>query len=160
MNETLLDLQPVRGWFSGRCDDQPSAAMWFSELLRLSFAFATTAERFNASIGDGDVSHISGVFTTLPAHRDVAEGLRLLRNTRFAFAAHTNSPQATAEAQLENAGVAMHLDRIMSVEMVNRFKPHRSVYEAAAAALKQPLSRIVMVGRPRLRHRRSDSCRL
>jgi 2-haloacid dehalogenase len=75
VNETLLDLSPVRTWFTSRFEDHPDASMWFGELLRLSFvsattdryvpfpvlaeaALATTAERANTSIGDGDISHI------------------------------------------------------------------------------------------------------
>ncbi len=93
VNETLLDLAPVRSWFTSRFGDEPDAAMWFGELLRLSFvsaatdqyapfpelatsALATSAGRYGASIGDGDMSHIAGVLTTLPPHPDVTEGPR------------------------------------------------------------------------------------
>lgn len=162
VNESLLDLKPVREWFHSRFDDAPEASAWFAELLRLSFvsaatdqytpfpelaaaALATTASRHGASIGDGDVSHISGVFATLPAHDDVTDGLDALRGAGFTVAALTNSPKRTADAQLSNAGIADRFDGILSVEMVNRFKPHRSVYEAAAEALGVPISRMVMV---------------
>lgn len=162
VNETLLDLAPVRSWFSDRFDDEPDASMWFGELLRLSFvsattdrytpfpelavaALATVAARFHASVGDGDASHISGVFTTLPPHQEVAEALAVLGEAGFTIAALTNSPLKTAEAQLGHAGIAGLFDKIMSVEMVNRFKPHRSVYEAAAKSLDVPTSNIVMV---------------
>jgi 2-haloacid dehalogenase len=162
VNETLLDLAPVREWFTSRFGDEPSASMWFGELLRLSFvsaatnryipfpelgaaALASSAERHGASIGDGDIEHIGGVFTTLPAHPDVAEGLDTLRRSGFTIVALTNSPLATAETQLANAHLANQFDRIMSVEMVDRFKPHRSVYEAAASALGVPTSALAMV---------------
>jgi len=162
VNETLLDLSPVRAWFTSRFGEHPDASMWFGELLRLSFisattdryapfpelaaaALATTAARTGTSIGDGDISHIVGVFTTLPAYKDVAPGLDLLHAAGFTTAALTNSPQATAEAQLANAGISDRFNRIMSVEMANRFKPHRSVYEAAATALGVPTSAMAMV---------------
>ena len=162
VNETLLSLRPVRDWFHNRFDDEPDAGGWFAELLRLSFvsattdryvpfpelaaaALATASERFHASIGDGDVSHISSVFTTLPAHAEVPQGLSVLRDAGFTIAALTNSPQETAEAQLANAGIADLFDKIMSVDMVGRFKPHRSVYEAAATTLGVSTSEVVMV---------------
>ena len=162
VNETLLDLAPIRSWFSDRFDDEPDASMWFAELLRLSFvsattdhytpfpelagtALATVAARFHASIGDGDTSHISGVFTTLPPHQEVAEALAVLGEAGFTVAALTNSPLETAEAQLGHAGIAGLFDRIMSVEMVHRFKPHRSVYEAGARSLGVSASDMVMV---------------
>ncbi len=162
VNETLLDLEPVRVWFQNRFEDEPSAAAWFSELLRLSFissttdryvpfpelaatALATVATRFHASIGDGDTAHISGVFVTLPAHDDVLTGLHALHEAGFTVAALTNSPQETAESQLANAGIAGEFDRVMSVDMVGRFKPHRSVYEAAALQIDIETSDMVMV---------------
>ncbi len=162
VNETLLDLSPVRDWFTSRFDDEPDASMWFGELLRLSFvsastnryvpfpklgeaALTTAAERCGTSIGDGDITHIGGVFTTLPAHPDVAEGLTILRGAGFSVAALTNSPQETAETQIMNAGIADRFDKIMSVEMVDRFKPHRSVYAAAATEIGVATSELVMV---------------
>jgi len=162
VNETLLDLQPVREWFHSRFDDAPNASAWFAELLRLSFvsaatnqytpfpelataALATAAGRHGASIGDGDIAHISGVFATLPAHDDVADALDALREAGFTIAALTNSPLETAEAQLSNAGIADRFESILSVDMVNRFKPHRSVYVAASNALGVPTSHMVMV---------------
>ena len=162
VNETLLDLAPVRSRFTSRFGDEPDAAMWFGELLRLSFvsaatdqyapfpelatsALATSAGRYGASIGDGDMSHIAGVLTTLPPHPDVTEGLDLLGGSGFKLIALTNSPLGTAKTQLANAGIADRFDSIMSVEMVGRFKPHRSVYEAAAAALGATTSEMAMV---------------
>lgn len=162
VNETLLDLSPVRIWFLERFADQPDASSWFSELLRLSFvssvldryrpfpelaaaALATSAERCGSSIEDGDISHIGGVFTTLPAHPDVVEGLDALIDAGFTTVALTNSPPETAEHQLATAGIADRLDTIMSVEMVRRFKPHRSVYEAAATSLGVSTTELVMV---------------
>lgn len=162
VNETLLDLSPVRLWFSQRFGDEPDASMWFTELLRLSFvsaatdryvpfpelaaaALATVAVRFHASVGDGDRSHISSVFATLPPHDDVANALTALRDAGFTVAALTNSPLATAMAQLRQAEIADSFDRIMSVEMVRRFKPHHGVYDAGARALKTSTPNMVMV---------------
>lgn len=162
VNETLLDLEPVRDWFSERFANRPDASTWFSELLRLSFvssvldryrsfpelagaALATSAERCGISLRDGDISHIRGVFTTLPAHPDVTKGLETLLDAGFTISALTNSPQETAEHQLGNAGIANLFDMIMSVEMVRRFKPHASVYRAAADRLGIDTSDLVMV---------------
>jgi 2-haloacid dehalogenase len=162
VNETLLDLSPVRHWFSQRFGDEPDASIWFGELLRLSFvsavtdryvpfpdlakaALATVATRFHASVGDGDLSHISNVFTTLPPHDDVRRALTALSEAGFTVAALTNSPLATARTQLDQAGVGGLFDTIMSVEMVERFKPHRTVYEAAARSLGVTPPDMVMV---------------
>ncbi|MEN8041340.1 MAG: HAD family hydrolase, partial [Actinomycetota bacterium] len=150
VNETLLSLDPVRAWFTSRFDHEPSAKTWFGELLRLSFVSATTdrylpfpelgavalrtvADRSAQTLEDDDLSYISSVFTMLPAHPDVASGIDHLRAAGFTIAALTNSPLGTATEQLHNAGLADRFDSVMSVELVERFKPHVSVYRAAAA---------------------------
>lgn len=162
VNETLLDLEPVRQWFAKRFDDRPDAQTWFSELLRLSFvssvtdhyvpftdlaaaALETVAERSAATASADDMAKISGILSTLPPYPDVASGLDRLRHAGLTIAALTNSPQPTADAQLANAGIAERFDAIMSVDMVNRFKPHRSVYQAAARHLGIEISDLVMV---------------
>ena len=71
--------------------------------------------------------------------------LDLLRSADCVIAAMTNSPQATAEAQLTNAGLIGSFDRVMSVALVERFKPHPSVYKVAAARLAVPINEMTMV---------------
>jgi 2-haloacid dehalogenase len=162
VNETLLDLGPIRLWFSERFGDRPDASTWFSELLRLSFvssalnryrpftdlaaaALETTTAIHGARTTKDDMERIRGILTTLPPHREVSQGLDRLRRAGFTVAALTNSPQRTAETQLNNAGIADLFDTIMSVEMVRRFKPHPSVYGAAARGLGVDTSDLVMV---------------
>ncbi len=162
VNETLLDLAPIRGWFGERFDDNPTASAWFSELLRLSFvscvvdrytpftelaaaALSTVAGTCGTQLDDADLTTIRSLLTTLPAHSDVPGGLDRLRSSGFTLAALTNSPQSTAEAQLANAGISDRFDAIMSVDMVRRFKPHRSVYRTAAERLGIEPSNLVMV---------------
>jgi len=69
---------------------------------------------------------------TLPAHADVAEGLRRLRDAGFRLGALSNSSQAAVEAQLAHAGVSSFFERILSVESVRRFKPSPEPYLFAA----------------------------
>jgi 2-haloacid dehalogenase len=162
VNETLLDLAPVRRWFGERFGGQPDATMWFAELLRLSFvssaidryapfpelagaALDTVAHRSGVSSGADDRTKIGQMFTTLPAHAEVAGGIGRLRKAGFTVAALTNSPQATADRQLDSAGIAGLFDAIMSVDMVSRFKPHRAVYQAGAKHLGVQPAELVMV---------------
>jgi 2-haloacid dehalogenase len=162
VNETLLDLGPVREWFRSRFDDQPDARMWFSELLRLSFvssvtdryvpftdlaasALETVGSRSGATVNAQDIAEVKGLFVALPPHPDVIGGMTRLKEAGFTLAALTNSPTSTAHKQLENADISQLLESIMSVEMVSRFKPHRSVYEAAAEHMDTSTSRMVMV---------------
>jgi len=162
VNETLLDLSPIRAWFVERFANTPDAKVWFTELLRLSFVSAATdrylpfttlatsaldtvASRAGTTATTDDMARISGLFTALPPHDDVESGLNLLRDEGFVVAALTNSPQSTAETQLAHAGILARFDHVMSVEMVERFKPHPSVYQSAANALRVAVEDIMMV---------------
>jgi len=162
VNETLLDLSPIRVWFAERFGNSPDAKVWFTELLRLSFVSASTdrylpfttlatsaldtvASRAGTAATADDMTRIAGLFTALPPHSDVESGLDLLRAEGFVIAALTNSPQSTAEAQLTNAGISAKFDHIMSVEIVRRFKPHPSVYLGAADSLGVAIGDIIMV---------------
>ncbi|NHZ71089.1 MAG: haloacid dehalogenase type II [Proteobacteria bacterium] len=162
VNETLLDLEPIRTWFLSRFEGEPDAGAWFGELLRLSFvsavtnryvpftelarsALTTVSTRAGADATEQDRKAITNLFVELPPHRDVSPGLENLRSAGYSIAALTNSPQSTAEIQLGNAGISEFFDHIMSVEMVHRFKPHARVYEAAAGELGIDVSAVVMV---------------
>lgn len=163
VNETLLNLMPIRLWFNDRYGGEVDAAAWFGELLRLSFVSAvteryvpfpnlaghalTTVTRWEAAgeTTPDDVAHLRSLFTQLPAHPDVGAGLSAIRDAGFRTAALTNSPLATAQLQLENAGIRQLFDDVMSVEMVNRFKPHGAVYRAAADKLNASPHDLVMV---------------
>lgn len=162
VNETLLDLSPIRAWFTERFHDAPDAKMWFSELLRLSFVLAATdqyvpfttlstsaldtaAARAGTYMTPEDSDTIAGLFASLPPHSDVKAGLGLLKDAGFRLATLTNSPLGTAEAQLRSAGLVDYFDSVISVEMVPRFKPHASVYLGAAGRLGVDPADIVMV---------------
>ena len=162
VNETLLDLAPVRDWFHQRFDDHPDARTWFAELLRLSFvssvtdryvpftdlagsALETVTAMSGGTIESDDIAQVKGLFVRLPPHPDVVEGLSLLIESGFTLAALTNSPLSTARAQLDNAELSQFFEPIMSVEMVNRFKPHRSVYLAAARHMDTSPKELLMV---------------
>ena len=149
VNETLLDLAPVRSFFLDAFDGEVTAEAWFSELLRLSFVsstidayrpFTELAGHALSSVTGGTASPadrevIGDLLRSLPPHTDVTSGLEALASLDVTVAALTNSPMATARAQLDHAGIAHWFDRILSVDMVQRFKPHRSVYEAACREL-------------------------
>ncbi len=162
VNETLLSLSPVRDWFQTRFSDGPTATEWFAEFLRLSFvssaidnyspftelashALATVVTRAGASVSDVDLAEVKATLTTLPAHDDVPDGLAVLKREGYRLAALTNSPLAMAKTQLANAGIDGFFTDIMSVEMVRRFKPHRSVYLAAAEHVDADPVDLVMV---------------
>ncbi len=152
VNETLIDLTPLRPEFSERFSGAIDVDHWFSELLRLSFVYAATeqyapftklagdalttvGERSGIDVAAEDIAYIGGRLRKLPAHEDSLRGLEMLKNSGAALVAITNSPSDVANAQLTAAGLAATFTKILSVEAVQRFKPHPAVYRYAAAEL-------------------------
>lgn len=144
VNETLLDVAGLDATIGG----PELRREWFGLVIH-------TALTVTASGGYRDFAGIAGQAATemaarhgreidlakvgeglrsLPAHPDVEEGLTKLREAGHDVVALTNSPLATAEAQLTNSGLAKLFDRIFSAEQVGRLKPapepYRQVLEA------------------------------
>jgi 2-haloacid dehalogenase len=162
VNETLLDLSPIRDGFEVLVGDRALAGVWFGQLLKLSFvaaitgtyrpftelavaAFDMVTDSVGLSAAPEERDAILARIRSLPPHPDSEAGLSLLRDHGFRLAALTNSPQATADAQLSHAGLDRYLERIMSVDMVRTFKPAAVVYRAAATELDVPIGELVMV---------------
>jgi 2-haloacid dehalogenase len=162
VNETLLDLEPVRQEFERLFGDRSIASVWFATLLRLSFvatitkdyrpftelggaAFDMVAASRSLEASPVDRDTVVAAMRSLPAHRDSAPGLAMLEEAGFRLAALTNSPLDAAKDQLAAAGLDVHLERIMSVDMVEAFKPAATVYRSAAARLAVPINGMVMV---------------
>ena len=162
VNETLLDLGPIRDGFEATFGDRSLAGVWFGQLLKLSFvasitgryrpftelavaAFDMVTDSASFTVASEERDSILTRIRSLPPHPDSEAGLNSLRDHGFRLAALTNSPQATAEAQLSHAGLDRYLERIMSVDMVRTFKPAAVVYRAAAVELDLPIGELMMV---------------
>ena len=149
VNETLLDLAALDADFEEMFGDAGLRSVWFSLVLRNAMTLTITgdendfvsvaaaslqmvADARSVALPEGAMESMGAAMRTLPPHDDVAPGLAALRDGGMRLAALTNSPQATAEAQLTNAGIAGYFETIMSVEGTGRFKPAPEVYLRAA----------------------------
>ncbi|MFF1607242.1 HAD family hydrolase [Amycolatopsis sp. NPDC058278] len=153
VNETLLDLAAIDPVIGG----PELRREWFGLAIHTVLTVtATGGYRDFAGIAgdaavevaarhgrDADLTKIGEGLRSLPAHPDVEPGLVKLREQGHTIVALTNSPLATAEAQLLNAGLAPLLDRIFSAEQVGRLKPAPEPYRQVAAAY--PGERAVMI---------------
>ncbi len=156
INETTLDLAPVRAVIDDLVPDQGGARAWFARLLQLSMtvtatgsytdfsalarqalvAVAATGDRsataIDEPIDDAAWSRVAAAMAALDPHPDVAPALDRLRAGGWRLVALTNSAPATVTAQLERAGLAPRFDHILSVDAVRRFKPAAEPYRHAA----------------------------
>lgn len=149
VNETLLDLAPVKQQIDELLEESGSSALWFATTLHYSLVMTVSgahagltdigaaalqmlARNRRIDLDDARARHVLGGMMTLRAHPDVAPALERLRAAGYRLGALTNSSQSGVEAQLQHAGLASYFERQLSVETPRLFKPHREVYLWAA----------------------------
>ncbi len=154
VNETLLDLESMRksvgGALGGREDLLP---LWFSTMLHYSLVDTTTgryhhfgeigvaalmmvAEIYGIDISEEDAKKaIVTPLRSLPAHPDVKEGLRMLKEQGYTLVSLTNSSNKGVQTQFENAGLTDFFDRRLSIEDIKKYKPHLDAYTWAASQM-------------------------
>ncbi len=149
MNETTLDLAPVRAIVDELLEPEGGFRVWFGRMLQLSMAttatgtyvdFGTMArsalEAVAASGGrtlpDNAWERVGPAIVSVPPYPDVRPGLERLGHAGFTLVSLTNSAPAAVEAQLSNAGLTELFDHILSVDAVEAFKPAEAPYRHAA----------------------------
>jgi 2-haloacid dehalogenase len=162
VNETLLDLGGLDEHFERIFGDAGLRVRWFGLVLRNALCVTITghvvdflgvgaaslrmvADQQRIELSAEDTAAIRSAMLSLPPHDDVVPGLDAMQAAGFRLVALTNSPQAGAEAQLANAGIADRFERIMSIDSVGKFKPAAEVYRIPAEALGAAISGMTMV---------------
>ena len=150
VNETLLDLEPLRQLVNKSLGNPGGFRQWFGLLLQHSQVATLTNSYFDFSaIGDAALDmaanmlqtkpltaeqkhDIAQQFTQLPAHPDVPEGLARLRDAGIPLLTLTNSAPADLKKQLAFAGLSEYFEQALSVDPVRLYKPHPDPYHYAA----------------------------
>ncbi len=151
VNETLSDMSPLASRFDDVGAPAHLATGWFAGVLRDGFAltavdasdsFARIAAESLRVVLHGlplnrgaaeAASHIMDGFGSLPVHADVPDGLAALRGLGIRLVTLSNGSAAVAEALFDRAGIAQHVERLMTVEDVGRWKPAPEAYAYAVA---------------------------
>jgi 2-haloacid dehalogenase len=152
VNETLLDLAALDPHFERRFGDAGLRRAWFTQMIQSALvatvtgayhpfgdhamaALAMTAEQAGVELADDDREAVAAQLRRLPAHPEVPDALRRLRDAGLRLAALTNSTEQVARAQLEFAGLLDGFDLVLSADMVGRLKPAPEPYRMAAERL-------------------------
>lgn len=164
VNETLSDLQPLRGRFEAVGAPGDLLEVWFASTLRDGFAltaaggyadFRTVAlavlrgrlarvEALRQEPADAAEYIVEG-FAELGIHPDVEEGMRKLSDAGVRMATLSNGSTEVAEKLLERARLADLVERLLSVDEVKRWKPAPEPYLYAARELAVPLERCALI---------------
>jgi 2-haloacid dehalogenase len=146
VNETLLDMSPVKLAVNSAFGNKAAFTIWFGLLLQHSLVATVTDSYFPfGTIADAALDmtaskleekpltmaekhDITSLMSKLPPHSDVPAGLRQLRAAGYRLIAFTNSPPATLAEQLRHAELTDYFEQQLSVDAVRRYKPHPDTY--------------------------------
>jgi len=162
VNETLLDLRALDAPFERAFGVSGVRQQWFSQLLQSALVstvtdaytdFGTTARaalemvarRHGHEVSAEDRDEILGTVRKLPPHPEVVDALRRLRTSGFRLATLTNSTEAVATAQVENADLAGFFERILSADTARRLKPAPEPYQMAAREMGVEIGQMRLV---------------
>lgn len=146
---TTFSLEPIRAALTHVGFPGYVLEVWFARTLRDAFALAATetfspfralfdanldelARVHSIEIGAEQKEQVLDQFATLPAHPDAMEAFQLLKEAGVRIFALSNGARAASEKLLQKAGLATFVERVISVDDIRIFKPHREIYLHAA----------------------------
>jgi len=151
VNETLLDLtameKSVGKALGGRNELLP---LWFTTMLQYSLvttvgrkyeafgvigaaALQMVAANYGITISEEEAKEaILPPLRSIPAHPEVKESLKKLKEAGYTLVSFTNSSNIGVETQFKNAGLIDYFDQRLSIEDIGKFKPHTDAYDWAA----------------------------
>lgn len=153
VNETLIDIDSIAPVFARIFGDPQVSRAWFGQLLTYSMTVTSSGHyvdfftlgqgvlRMLATIrgvdlNDDDEDALKHAMLTMPAHPDVADGLKDLRNNGFRLVTLTNSPPSpSGPSPVEHAGLGHLFERQFSVDACRAFKPAATPYLYACEQL-------------------------
>ncbi len=162
VNETLLDLSPLKIDFEDVFGKSAPIGEWFARMLHGSLvsnqlddyrafgvigveALLLVAERHGVELDEATATEVVTRLAILPAHLDVIPALERLLDAGYRTAALTNGSTKAANVQIENAGLHTFIQRVVSVEEIGRFKPDPATYRHAARVMDVDVERSMLI---------------
>ncbi|MGY1806490.1 HAD-IA family hydrolase [Blastococcus sp. SYSU D00669] len=157
VNETLLDLAPVRAALMEAGQPEHLLPTVFSRTLLTGFAAAVVGswcrfrDAFDAALAQAtdlapvERARVADAFAELAPHPDVEPALRLLADAGVRAVTLTHGSPGVAEAGLGRGGVAPLVERTLSSETIRAWKPSPAVYLWAAGACDVAPERMALV---------------
>jgi 2-haloacid dehalogenase len=113
----------------------------FSEHIRAAVEVVAAEADLEARHVDDAVSAAAA----LPARAHAADALAMLVAAGMRLVALTNSGARAGQETLEACGLMVHIERVLGVDAVARFKPHPSVYSYALRELGATASDVTLI---------------
>ena len=145
VNETLLDLTPLKRSINAALEDESASDIWFSQLLHYSLVetitgsyhnfselatavFEMNAQKHNKNFTKTEIGEILSPIEKLKSYPEVMEGLKSLKEAGYDLIAFSNGKPEVLSKQLKFAAIDHYFDKILSVEAVQKYKPHPDAY--------------------------------
>ncbi len=162
VNETLLDLTPLRDAINKAIGTSTAFDQWFALLLQYSLVETITdqfqgfgeigkatlkmvAESQKTALKETEIDQLLALIKKLTPHEDVVPAMVKLRELGIPMVALTNGTLETAKEQLNFAKLDIYMDQIFSVESCRKYKPHPLTYESVLKEMKVDASEAMMV---------------
>ncbi|MQA05027.1 MAG: haloacid dehalogenase type II [Streptosporangiales bacterium] len=157
--ETLFPLEPLRRRITDVGLPGHVLELWFTRLLRDGFVLAATGgyrpfpQIALAALGtvtgyrltDEQSRQVLAGFGELDPHPDVEPALRRAHEAGVQVVTLTNGSAETTAGLLRRAGLDGYVERTLSVDDVQRWKPSAAVYLHAASVCDLPPDRVALV---------------
>ncbi|MDQ3886682.1 MAG: haloacid dehalogenase type II [Actinomycetota bacterium] len=157
--ETLLDLDPLAERLEQVGAPRAALGPWFMRFQRDAMAL-TLAGDFAAvtpvarqalrtetqhTLTEADIDYVLEGFAQLPAFPDAIPAMSTLSETGVRIGCMTVGDPQNTRRFLDRAGLADHVDQVVTAEIVGIWKPAPAIYRAAADKLHTPLDRMALV---------------
>ncbi len=157
VNETLLDLAPVRAALVEAGQPESLFGTVFARTLLTGFAAVATGtwcgfrDAFDAALTqESDLpverrTAVADAFLELAPHPDVEPALRRLRAAGVRVVTLSHGSPGVAAAGLARGGIAPLVERTLTSETIRAWKPYREVYLWAAGSCDVAPERMALV---------------
>jgi 2-haloacid dehalogenase len=147
--ETLLNLDPLRERLEKIGQPAQLLQPWFMRFQRDSMALTLSGDfgTFESvarqalrtdtehTATEQDIDYVLEGFGQLPAHPDAEPALRMLSEAGLRVGCLTVGSADNTARFLERAGLARHVDHVITAEQAGIWKPAPSIYRVAASEL-------------------------
>lgn len=162
VNETLLDMSPLKIAVNALLKEKQGFRIWFGMLLHYStvsnaigqyynfteIASATlqmAAKSLGSKVSEDQINETLSIITTLQTYPDVIKGLQLLKEKGFRLSTLTNSPDRALKKQLENSNLTDYFEEALSIDTIEKYKPAKETYLWASEQLNVSTAEMMLI---------------
>jgi 2-haloacid dehalogenase len=157
--QTLMSLEPMRARLTAAGLQESMLERWFDRILRDGMAltlagdhvpFPALAANTLRALAAGDiddriVDDVMTGFAELPAQPDAEPAMRLLIEAGVRIVCLSNGPEYSTVDFLRRSTLDRHVEQVISVDAVRRWKPSPEVYAEALRRIGLPAAEVALV---------------